>query len=136
MRCGTGSSRSRHKRPIRWAVDGTWEEIFAAGLAAADAVDDIGWTVSVDSTAVRAHQPAAGALRRGLEAVTNHPLPHSDAPSAAGPPRCRTPGFDAASYKQRNTVERCINRLNFSGAAWPHDATNSPSPTRPHSTSP
>jgi transposase len=50
---------------IRWAVDGTWEKIFAAVLAAADAVDDIGWTVPVDSTVVRAHQHAAGALKRG-----------------------------------------------------------------------
>ncbi|MDQ1064563.1 transposase [Streptomyces canus] len=40
-----GSFQTAHKRLIRWAVDGTWEKIFAAVLAAADAVDDIGWTV-------------------------------------------------------------------------------------------
>jgi transposase len=60
-----GSFQTAHKRLIRWAVDGTWEKIFAAVLAAADAVDDIGWTVSVDSTVVRAHQHAAGALKGG-----------------------------------------------------------------------
>jgi transposase len=32
-----GSFQSAHKRLIRWAVDGTWEMIFAAVLAAADA---------------------------------------------------------------------------------------------------
>ena len=42
-----GSFQTAHKRLIRWAVDGTWEKILAAVLAAADAVDDIGWTVSV-----------------------------------------------------------------------------------------
>ena len=42
-----GSFQTAHKRLIRWAVDGTWEKIFAAVLAAADAVDDIGWTVVI-----------------------------------------------------------------------------------------
>ncbi|WP_373301424.1 IS5 family transposase [Streptomyces djakartensis] len=198
-----GSFQTAHKRLIRWAVDGTWEKIFAAVLAAADAVDDIGWTVSVDSTVVRAHQHAAGALKRGPQAE-NEPADHAlgrscgglstkihlaadgrarplaldvtagqagDAPAfetvmarirvpRTGPGRPRTrptmvladrayssrairghlrrrqiravipqpsdqaghrlrrgrqggrpPGFDADAYKQRNTVERCINRL-------------------------
>ncbi|MFH8804513.1 IS5 family transposase [Streptomyces sp. NPDC017936] len=60
-----GSFRTAHKRLIRWAVDGTWERILAAVLAAADDSDDIGWTVSVDSTVCRAHQHAAGARKRG-----------------------------------------------------------------------
>ena len=42
-----GSFQTARKRLIRWAVDGTWEKIFAAVLAAADAVDDIGWTVAI-----------------------------------------------------------------------------------------
>ncbi|MFC6503016.1 IS5 family transposase [Streptomyces rochei] len=198
-----GSFQTAHKRLIRWAVDGTWEKIFAAVLAAADAVDDIRWTVSVDSTVVRAHQHAAGALKRGPQAdgePADHALGRSrgglstkihlaadgrarplalavtagqagDAPAfetvmarirvpRTGPGRPRTrptmvladrayssrairghlrrrqiravipqpsdqvghrlrrgrqggrpPGFDADAYKQRNTVERCINRL-------------------------
>ncbi|WP_437043335.1 IS5 family transposase [Streptomyces sp. enrichment culture] len=60
-----GSFQTAHKRLIRWAVDGTWERILAAVLAAADDSDDIGWTVSVDSTVCRAHQHAAGARKRG-----------------------------------------------------------------------
>jgi hypothetical protein len=39
--------------------------ILAAVLAVADADDDIDWTVSVDSTVVRAHQHAAGAYEKG-----------------------------------------------------------------------
>ncbi|WP_406840013.1 IS5 family transposase [Streptomyces sp. AHU1] len=198
-----GSFQTARKRLIRWAVDGTWEKIFAAVLAAADAADDIGWNVSVDSTAVRAHQYAAGALKRGPQG-RNEPADHAlgrsrgglstkihlaadsharplalavtagqagDAPAfetvmarirvpRTGPGRPRTrptvvladrayssrairghlrrrqirsvipqpsdqvghrlrrgrrggrpPGFDADAYKQRNTVERCINRL-------------------------
>ncbi|MGW6536313.1 IS5 family transposase [Streptomyces sp. NPDC055051] len=62
----SGSFQTAHKRLIRWAVDGTWERILAMLLAAADAGDDIGWTVSVDSTVCRAHQHAAGARKRGL----------------------------------------------------------------------
>ncbi|MFK4090496.1 IS5 family transposase [Kribbella sp. NPDC020789] len=197
-----GSFQTAHKRLIRWAVDGTWEMILAAVLAAADADDDIDWTVSVDSTVVRAHQHAAGALKRGRP--RGEPADHAigcsrgglstkvhlaadgrarplaftvtagqagDAPAfetvmsrirvpRRGPGRPRTrplavladrayssrairahlrrrgiravipqpsdqighrlrrgqlggrpPGFDSEAYKQRNTVERCINRL-------------------------
>ncbi|MFD0723774.1 IS5 family transposase [Streptomyces globosus] len=197
-----GSFQTAHKRLIRWAVDGTWEMILAAVLAAADADDDIDWTVSVDSTVVRAHQHAAGARKRGdpLRRAADHALGRSrgglstkvhlaadgdarplaftitagqagDAPAfetvmsrirvpRSGPGRPRTrpaavladrayssrairghlrrrgiravipqpsdqvghrlrrgrrggrpPGFDRDAYKQRNTVERCINRL-------------------------
>ncbi|MDA5279927.1 IS5 family transposase [Streptomyces sp. Isolate_45] len=197
-----GSFQTAHKRLIRWAVDGTWERIFGAVLAAADADDDLDWTVSVDSTVCRAHQHSAGARKRGLPRPepADHALGRSrgglstkvhlasdsqarplaiyvtagqagDAPafeavmarirvprSRAGRPRTRPdavladrayssrairghlrrrgiravipqpadqvghrlrrgraggrpPGFDAEAYKQRNTVERCINRL-------------------------
>ncbi|MFF2519541.1 hypothetical protein [Streptomyces sp. NPDC058086] len=38
-----------------WAADGTWERVFTALMAQADADEDINWAVSVDSTIVRAH---------------------------------------------------------------------------------
>ncbi|MBK5992483.1 IS5 family transposase [Streptomyces sp. MBT58] len=198
-----GPFQTAHKRLIRWAVDGTWERILAALLAAADDADDIGWTVSVDSTVCRAHQHAAGAKKRGAPDRTepdDHALGRSrgglstkvhlvsdslarplalrvtagqagDAPAfeivmasirvpRTGPGRPRTrpeavladrayssrairkhlrrrgiravipqpsdqvghrlrrgraggrpPAFDAEAYKQRNAVERCINRF-------------------------
>ncbi|MET7899810.1 IS5 family transposase [Streptomyces mirabilis] len=195
-----GSFQTAHKRLIRWAVDGTWERIFAAVLSTADDGDDVDWTVSVDSTVCRAHQHAAGARKKGLR-NENEPEDHGlgrsrgglstkvhlasdslarplavrvtagqagDAPAfeaairvpRSGPGRPRTrpdavladrayssrairshlrrrgiravipqpsdqvghrlrrgraggrpPAFDAEAYKQRNTVERCINRL-------------------------
>ncbi|MEE1753031.1 IS5 family transposase [Streptomyces sp. SP18CS02] len=197
-----GPFQTAHKRLIRWAVDGTWERILAAVLSAADGDDDIDWTVSVDSTVVRAHQHAAGARKKGA-ARPGEPADHAlgrsrggltkvhlaadggarplaftvtagqagDAPAfetvmsrirvpRSGPGRPRTrpfavladrasssrailchlrrrgiravvpqpsdqighrlrrgsrggrpPGFDREAYKQRNTVERCINRL-------------------------
>ena len=74
-----GSFKTAHKRLIRWAVDGTWEMILAAVLAAADADDDIDWTVSVDSTVVRAHQHAAGALKKGRPTPASPPITHLDA---------------------------------------------------------
>ncbi|WP_423835767.1 IS5 family transposase [Streptomyces longhuiensis] len=197
-----GSFQTAHKRLIRWAVDGTWERILAAVLASAEGADDIGWTVSVDSTVCRAHQHAAGARKKGLQATEpgDHALGRSrgglstkvhlasdglarplalcvtagqagDAPAfetvmagirvpRSGPGRPRTrpdavladrayssrairkhlrrrgiravipqpsdqlghrlrrgraggrpPAFDAEAYRQRNAVERCINRL-------------------------
>ncbi|MGW5617130.1 IS5 family transposase [Streptomyces sp. NPDC003877] len=68
-----GSFQTAHKRLIRWAIDGTWEMILAAVPAAADADDDIDWTVSVDSTVVRAHQHAAGALKKGRPTAASRP---------------------------------------------------------------
>ncbi|MEU9033226.1 IS5 family transposase [Streptomyces sp. NPDC048383] len=198
-----GPFQTAHKRLIRWAVDGTWERVFAALLAVADADGDVEWTVSVDSTVCRAHQHSAGARKRGRPGRSepaDHALGRSrgglstkvhlasdgrarplsihvtagqagDAPAfeavmgriripRKGPGRPRTrpaivladrayssrairghlrrrgiravipqpgdqsrhrlrrgraggrpPGFDAETYKQRNTVERCIARL-------------------------
>ncbi|MFE4632211.1 IS5 family transposase [Streptomyces sp. NPDC056773] len=60
-----GPFQTAHKRLIRWAMDGTWERVLAAVLAVADADDDVGWTVSVDSTVCRAHQHSAGARKKG-----------------------------------------------------------------------
>ncbi len=73
-----GPFQTAHKRLIRWAVDGTWERILASVLAAADADDDIDWTVSVDSTVVRVRQHAAGALKKGRQGAANPPITPSD----------------------------------------------------------
>lgn len=77
-----GSFQTAHKRLVRWAVGGIWERIFAAVPAAAEGADDIGWTVSVDSTGCRAHQHAADARRKGLQAGPNPTTVRSDAPEA------------------------------------------------------
>lgn len=78
-----GSFQTAHRRLIRWAVDGTWERILAAVLTAADESDDIGWTVSVDSTVCRAHQHAAGARKRGPRTARNQTITGSDALAVA-----------------------------------------------------
>ena len=78
-----GSFQTAHKRLIRWAIDGTWARILAAVLATADADEDVEWTVSVDSTICRAHQHAAGAVKRGLRDGRNPTITHSDVLVAA-----------------------------------------------------
>lgn len=50
----------------RWQRDGTWKRIFAVLQSQADANQLITWDVSVDSTVCRAHQHAAGAVKRGI----------------------------------------------------------------------
>jgi transposase len=52
------------KRHRRFSGDGTWDKVLAELLAQADAVKEIDWTVSVDSTINRAHQHATN-LPRG-----------------------------------------------------------------------
>ena len=61
-----------------WAIDGTWERVFTALLAQADAERDLDWVIAVDSTIVRAHQHAAGARKRGPYWVRRTTMP-SDA---------------------------------------------------------
>jgi hypothetical protein len=46
-------------------IDGTWELVFTALVAQADADEDLNLAVSVDSTVVRTHQHAAGARKKG-----------------------------------------------------------------------
>ncbi|MEU2469359.1 IS5 family transposase [Streptomyces sp. NPDC012486] len=52
-----------YKRHRRWSADGTWAMLLSRIQAAEDAAGRIEWDVSVDSTAVRAHQHAAGARK-------------------------------------------------------------------------
>ncbi len=68
-----GNWRGVYNRLRMWAVDGTWERVFTALVAQADADGDLGRAVSVDSTIVRARQHAAGArkkVRRPANPVT------------------------------------------------------------------
>ena len=66
------------KRHRRFSGDGTWDKIFAALLAQADAQGEIGWSVSVDSTINRAHQHATN-LPRGERQATPHAAPRAEA---------------------------------------------------------
>lgn len=59
-----GNSRGVYNRLRVWDLDGTWERVFTALMARADADEDLAWAVSVDSPIVRAHQHAAGPAKR------------------------------------------------------------------------
>ncbi|KOV28227.1 transposase [Streptomyces sp. XY431] len=76
-----GSWKGVYTRLRNWAIDGTWERVFTALLAQADAEGDLDWVVAVDSTIVRAHQNAAGARQKGPR-PTNPPTTRSGAPAA------------------------------------------------------
>jgi transposase len=56
-----GPWQTVYNRHRRWSGDGTWEQVLAALQADCDRDEAQAWTVSVDSTVVRAHQHAAGA---------------------------------------------------------------------------
>ena len=59
-----GRWQTCYDRFARWRRDGTWERLLAHAQTKSDAVGEVEWEVSVDSTMVRAHQHAAGARRR------------------------------------------------------------------------
>lgn len=76
-----GSWKVAHNRLRKWAADGTWEKVFTALLAQADAEGYLGWVVAFDSTIVRAHQHAAGARPEGPRSASRMTRP-SDGPAA------------------------------------------------------
>lgn len=66
-----GPWKTVYNRHRRWSLDGTWARILDRLRAGCDEAEGKDWTVSADSTIVRAHQHAAGARR----------VPAADAPS-------------------------------------------------------
>lgn len=60
-----GNWKTVYERYRRWAADGTFDAILTHVQVHDDSVGRIDWTVSVDSTIVRAHQHAAGARKKG-----------------------------------------------------------------------
>lgn len=59
-----GPWQTCYDRFVRWRRDGTWDRLLAHVQTKSDAVGEIEWTVSIDSTTARAHQHAAGAKHR------------------------------------------------------------------------
>ena len=51
------------KRHHRFATDGTWDKLLSLLQAEAEAAGKLDWSVSVDSSIVRAHQHSATAAR-------------------------------------------------------------------------
>jgi transposase len=60
-----GPWQTVYERFRSWTADGTWERLLREVQTHDDSVGDLDWVVSVDSSAVRAHQHAAGASKRG-----------------------------------------------------------------------
>lgn len=110
-----GSWKGACNRLRKWAIDGTWERVFMALLAQADAEKNLEWVVAVDSTIVRAHQHAAGARSNGAQ--VREPADHALGRSRGGlttkvhlaaDGNCRPPAFvlsagqagDAPAFEQ------------------------------------
>src|ERR687886_940330 len=53
-----------YDRFVRWRRDGTWDRLLAHVQTKSDAVGEVVWEVSLDSTVARAHQHAAGARKQ------------------------------------------------------------------------
>ncbi|WP_389862979.1 IS5 family transposase [Streptomyces sp. NPDC058305] len=85
-RFGPWKTYERHRL---WSGDGTWERLLQQIQAAADALDEIDWDISVDSTIVRAHQHAAGARRPAV------------GPRVKRGRSARTPGRDTVAEPRR-----------------------------------
>lgn len=63
-------------RLYRWRGDGTWDRILTHVQAKSDAVGEVVWEVSIDSSTARAHQHASGARRRPSQADVKRGVQH------------------------------------------------------------
>jgi len=64
-----GPWQTCYDRFVRRRRDGTWDRLLAHAQTKSDAVGEVVWEASLDSTAARAHQHAAGARRQPGRAV-------------------------------------------------------------------
>lgn len=56
-----GPWQTCYDRLVRWRREGIWDRLLEHVQTKSDAVGEVEWVVSVDSSVVRAHQHAAGA---------------------------------------------------------------------------
>ena len=68
-----GPWKTSHERLRKWTADGTWDRILEHVVVKDDAVGAVEWTISVDSSSVRAHQHAAGARKKGAVVHRSRP---------------------------------------------------------------
>lgn len=81
-----GPWKTVYERHRLWSADGTSERLLQQVQAEADAVGEIDWDISIDSTVVRAHQHAAGAR------TDPPPAPASEEGAAKAEHQDETPG--------------------------------------------
>ena len=60
-----GPWKTAHERLRIWTRDGTWDRILDHVIVKDDSIGRVEWTVSIDSSNVRAHQHSAGARKKG-----------------------------------------------------------------------
>jgi transposase len=87
-----GPGKTCYERLVRWRRDGTWDRLLAHAQTKSDAVGEVEWEVSIDSTIIRAHQHAAGARKRPAQADVKGGPSHrrgkrSGGAGVASPPR-------------------------------------------------
>jgi transposase len=63
-----GPWKTCYDRLVRWRRDGMWDRLLAQAQTKSDAVGEVEWEVSLESTIVRAHQHAAGARQQPAQA--------------------------------------------------------------------
>ena len=61
-----GPWKTAHERLRLWTKTGLWQKILDEAIVKDDAVGEVEWVISVDSSVVRAHQHSAGARKKGV----------------------------------------------------------------------
>ncbi|MEV0048821.1 IS5 family transposase [Nocardia rhamnosiphila] len=59
-----GPWKTAHERLRIWTADGTWDRILDEVIVKDDSIGEVEWIISVDSSAVRAHQHSTGARKK------------------------------------------------------------------------
>ena len=110
-----GPWKTVYERHRHWSADGTWERLLREVQAVADRDRHIDWDASVDSTAVRAHQHAAGALKDPPPTVASKKGERS---------RTKAAGTASLDPDSQAVVEQMARRLAALEAVSPRRSTS------------
>jgi transposase len=80
-----GPWKTAHERLRVWTADGTWDRLLDHVIVKDDAVGNVEWTFSIDSSNVRAHQHSAGARKKGAARPNTSKTSPSTAKPSDGP---------------------------------------------------
>ncbi|MER8225336.1 transposase [Streptomyces sp. NPDC094143] len=132
-----GNWRAVCNRLRMWAVDGTWERVFTALMAQADADEGLPWVVSVDSSVVRAQQHAGRVPQEGGTSRRPGRPRHRMVPRRTDhdvPPRGRRQLPTPRIRSHRKTGRRCteLHPMSWHACAFPGEE-DGPAPDRTRS---
>ena len=93
-----GPWKTAHERLRVWTADGTWERILDHVIVKDDSVGNVEWTISIDSSSIRAHQHSARGPEKDIPWAWRSSGGVDETLESRGTVSCRIPGWRGVGY--------------------------------------